>query len=67
MLLGFFIHRSAEINYMQMFDYESLHVYNAKMFGKTFHIRRWKHLQQYAPCSKSYSSQLFDIYLFNDS
>ena len=26
--------------YMQMFEYESL--YNTKMFGKTFHIRRWK-------------------------
>ena len=27
-------------DYMQMFEYESL--YNTKMFGKTFHMRRWK-------------------------
>ena len=30
-----------------------IYLYNTKMFGKTFHIRRWKYLQQYAPCSKS--------------
>ena len=34
-----------------MFEYENL--YNTKMLGKTCHIRRWKYLQQYAPCSKS--------------
>ena len=39
-----------QIKFMQMFEYEDL--YNTKIFGKTSHIRRWKYLQQYAPCSK---------------
>ena len=35
---------------MQKFEYASL--YNTKTFGKTFYIRKWKYLQQNAPCSK---------------
>ena len=42
---------STQIKFMQMFEYEGL--YNTKIFGQTFHVRRWKYLQQYASCSKS--------------
>ena len=35
---------------MQIFEYASLYI--SKLFGKTFHTRRWKYFQQYAPCSK---------------
>ena len=43
--------RNALITFKQMFEYERL--YNIKVIDKTFHIRRWKYLQQDALCSKS--------------